>query len=184
MIVNRTRAAIAAAFLHLLETHTIEKITVQMITDEAGCSRKTFYYYFTDVYDLTRHICDEKVGGYLRSSTDAAGVREGFLELMRYLDTERPVILNLFHGYGKEELERFTWQATEHYTRKLISRSPDAQGVPPEDLESVICMYTYMLFGMMIDWIGNDMAGDYARTLDLSILALPTLLRTISRLSS
>ena len=45
---NRTRTAIADAFIHLLAEHTIDHITVRMITDEVGCSRKTFYYYFSD----------------------------------------------------------------------------------------------------------------------------------------
>lgn len=38
----------------LLNDYTIDRITVKMITDAVGCSRKTFYYYFTDVYVLTQ----------------------------------------------------------------------------------------------------------------------------------
>ena len=51
---NRTRTAIADAFIHLLAENTIDKITVRMITDEVGCRRKTFYYYFSDIYDVTK----------------------------------------------------------------------------------------------------------------------------------
>lgn len=178
---NRTRIAIADAFTHLLGEHTIDKITVKMITDEAGCSRKTFYYYFTDVYDLTHYVCDQKVDSYLRSSVDVASMREGFQALINYLDSERAVVLNMFRGYGKEELERFTWQATEQYTRKLIAGNPASQTVDPEDLEAVIHMYSYMLFGMMVDWISKDMSGDYARTLDLALSALPPLVFQLSK---
>ena len=35
-----------------LNDYTIDRITVKMITDAVGCSRKTFYYYFTDIYVL------------------------------------------------------------------------------------------------------------------------------------
>ena len=51
---NRTRMALADAYLRLLNDYTIDRITVKMITDAVGCSRKTFYYYFTDVYVLTQ----------------------------------------------------------------------------------------------------------------------------------
>ena len=51
---NRTRTALADAYMHLLNDYTIDRITVKMITDAVGCSRKTFYYYFTDVYVLTQ----------------------------------------------------------------------------------------------------------------------------------
>ena len=180
---NRTRLAIADAFTRLLGEHTIDKITVKMITDEVGCSRKTFYYYFTDVYDLTHYVCEQKVDSYLRASEDMASMRDAFQALMHYLDSERPVILNMFHGYGKEELERFTWQATEQYTRKLIAGNPASQSLTQEDLEAVIHMYSFMLFGMMVDWISNEMSGDYARTLELAISALPPLVHQLSRSS-
>ena len=177
---NRTRLAIADAFIHLLGEHTIDRITVKMITDEAGCSRKTFYYYFTDIYELTHYVCDQKVNSYLQFSVDAASMRESFQDLMIFLDSERPVILNMFRGYGKEELERFTWQATEQYTRRLIAGNPASQSVGKEDLEAVIHMYSYMLFGMMVDWINKDMSGDYARTLDLALSVLPPLVYKLS----
>ena len=42
---NRTRMALADAYLRLLNDYTIDRITVKMITDAVGCSRKTFYYF-------------------------------------------------------------------------------------------------------------------------------------------
>lgn len=178
---NRTRLAIADAFTQLLGEYTIEKITVRMITDTVGCSRKTFYYYFTDVYDLTHYLCDQKVNAYLESVVDIATLREGFQALITYLNSERQVILNMFHGYGKEELERFTWQATEHYTRVLIARNPAVQDLHTEDLEAVIRMYTFMLYGMMVDWISKDMTEDYGRTLDVALAALPGIVERLKR---
>ena len=167
---NRTRTAIADAFTGLLAEHTIDKITVRMITDEVGCSRKTFYYYFTDIYDLTKYVCERRISGFLTADNNA---RENLKAFMAFLNRERAVVLNMFHGYGKEELERFTWQATEHYTRELIARNPAVRDLHKEDLEAVIRMYTFMLYGMMVDWIDKDMTADYARTLDVALAALP-----------
>ena len=64
---NRTRAALADAYLRLLNDYTIDRITVKMITDAVGCSRKTFYYYFTDVYVLTQYVFELRVQHFLRS---------------------------------------------------------------------------------------------------------------------
>lgn len=178
---NRTRAAIAAAFLKLLGEHPIDRITVRMITDEVGCSRKTFYYYFTDVYDLTRYVCDQRVKNFLQTDSEGKSVREGFQELMDYLDSDRQVVLNMFQGYGKEELERFTWQATEGYTRKYLSRRPEAKRIAPEDLEAVIHLYSYMFYGMMVDWISSKMATDHARTMDLALDVLPQILEKLKK---
>lgn len=168
------------AFADLLAEQPIDRITVKMITDKVGCSRKTFYYYFADVYALTHYLCEQKVNIYLKSGRDIESIREGFLALMTYLNQERQVVLNMFRGFGKEELENLTWAATNHYTRTIISRRPDAQGLPQEDLDAVVHMYSYMLFGMMVDWINKGMSSDYARTLDISLHALPPILKALS----
>ena len=104
---NRTKAAIAAAFRRLLEDHPIDKISVRTITDTVGCSRKTFYYYFTDVYELTRYICDQQVARFMESSSDVDNMRSEFLNMVHFFRSDRQMILNMYHGYGKEELERF-----------------------------------------------------------------------------
>ena len=178
---NQTKTAIAEAFISLLWEHAIDRITVQMITEKAGCSRKTFYYYFTDIYDLSRYVCDRKLRVFLESHMDVASVRDAFQALMAYMDAERTVILNLFRGYGKEALEGFTWQSTEYYTREFLSNHPGVSALSAEDLEAVIHMYTYMLFGMMVDWLDNNMAGDYVRTLDVALEALPLLLDKLAK---
>lgn len=170
---NRTRTAIADAFTRLLAEHTIDRITVHMITDEVGCSRKTFYYYFSDIYDLTRYVCDARVDAFLVSNAANGSAREGVQALMQYLAAERTVVLNLFHGYGKEALERYAWKTTEGYTRRLIAARPETADLTEEDLETLIHIYTYMLFGMIVDWVGKEMKEDCSHTMDLAIRALP-----------
>ena len=170
---NRTRAAIADAFTRLLTEHTIDKITVRMITDEVGCSRKTFYYYFTDIYDLTQYVCDQRINTFLSSGREGRSARDAMQALMQYLNTERDVVLNLFHGYGKEALEHFAWQTIESNARRLISAIPEAADLAPGDLETLIHMYTYMGFGILVDWVSNNMNADRSQTLDLAIRALP-----------
>lgn len=178
---NRTRKAIADAYLRLLNDYTIDKITVKMITDLVGCSRKTFYYYFTDVYDLTQYVCQQRMQTFIDDSANFDTVRKGFLALAEYLSSDRQVILNMYHGYGKEELERFTWQANYHCVRNFITRYAEGRNIAPEDLDAVIHMYTYMLFGMLVDWVDNNMDTDYMRTLDIALSGLSHVLDGLSR---
>ena len=89
---NRTKIAIADAFIQLLNENTIDKITVKMITDAVGCSRKTFYYYFTDVYELTRFVCDNHVQTFMGIASGVEGVRDTFLALVNYLNEHRQVV--------------------------------------------------------------------------------------------
>ena len=87
---NRTRTALADAYMRLLNDYTIDRITVKMITDAVGCSRKTFYYYFTDIYVLTQYVFELRVQHFLDTNGNFETVREGFLTLAANLSNDRP----------------------------------------------------------------------------------------------
>ena len=162
---NRTRTALADAYMRLLNDYTIDRITVKMITDTVGCSRKTFYYYFTDIYVLTQYVFELRVQHFLDTNGNFETVREGFLTLAANLSNDRQAILNIYHGYG----------------RQVITRYAQNMDIAPEDLEAIIRMYTDMMFGMLIDWINNGMEGDYSRKLDIALTALMPVLRANCR---
>ena len=47
-----TKNALADSLKTLLETRTVDKITISDITEHCGVNRMTFYYHFQDIYDL------------------------------------------------------------------------------------------------------------------------------------
>ena len=47
---NLTERAMAQALSKLLETRTLDKITIRDTTDECGLTRNTFYYHFHDIF--------------------------------------------------------------------------------------------------------------------------------------
>ena len=57
---NLTERAMAQALSKLLETRTLDKITIRDITDECGLTRNTFYYHFHDVYELMGWFFEQK----------------------------------------------------------------------------------------------------------------------------
>ena len=51
-MVNRTLSTIIDGFNRLISEHDFQKISVEMIMQEAGVSRSTFYRYFKDKYEV------------------------------------------------------------------------------------------------------------------------------------
>lgn len=47
-----TEAAIQDAFLKLLSEQPFDKITVTQLVDECQITRRTFYYHYSDLYEL------------------------------------------------------------------------------------------------------------------------------------
>lgn len=55
---NITKRVLAHAFKTLLEHEPFEKISVKAICEACGMNRKSFYYHFTDKYELVEWIYD------------------------------------------------------------------------------------------------------------------------------
>ena len=47
-----TKKAIMDCFLNMLKRKNIDRVTVTDICEECGINRNTFYYYFSDIYDV------------------------------------------------------------------------------------------------------------------------------------
>jgi AcrR family transcriptional regulator len=70
-----TKENIKTAFWSLYEKKPLEKITVKEIIQAAGYSRNTFYYYFSDVYDVLEQLEED----ILRQTDEAyLSVRQRF----------------------------------------------------------------------------------------------------------
>lgn len=58
---EETKKQIKDAFLALYENYPIEKISIRLLSEEAGMNRGTFYYYYADIYALLEEIEDDMI---------------------------------------------------------------------------------------------------------------------------
>ena len=72
-----TKRALSASLKNMLLQKPLSKITVNDIAEDCGVSRMTFYYYFTDIYDLVEWTCQEEAAKALLKQ----GVRRVFVTL-------------------------------------------------------------------------------------------------------
>ena len=71
---ERTKEDILRAFNSLIEATDFDKITVQMIIDEAGIGRTTFYRYFKDKYDVMNYNYERYLQEYLMTGNGTMSV--------------------------------------------------------------------------------------------------------------
>ena len=72
-----TKVLIGESLKELMRDHPFEKITIKMITDEAGVIRPTFYNYFCDKYEVVEWIFNESIIDKVRSMFDQKMYTEG-----------------------------------------------------------------------------------------------------------
>lgn len=73
--VRRTKKALFTAFFEMVESNTIDEITINELCEAAGIRRATFYKHYSDKYDFLtayiRHLRDRFDASMKRSGADA-----------------------------------------------------------------------------------------------------------------
>lgn len=97
----RSKRLIRNAFIELLQTETLNKITITNIIDKAGLNRGTFYAHYADINMLIQNIEDEIVQDMcdLLSDMENPNLLKNplpmFLKISEYLEQNKELILAL-----------------------------------------------------------------------------------------
>ena len=74
-----TRQAIMLCLLKLLEEKSIDKITVKDICERCEINRNTFYYYFSDIYEVLDALIEYETEQSLKEEDAEASFYEELL---------------------------------------------------------------------------------------------------------
>ena len=86
---QNTKQLLANCLKELMAIHPVDKITIQDITTKLNVNRQTFYYHFTDIYDLLKWTLQQEAVSLLQNKESDLLWNEGILALFYYLDENR-----------------------------------------------------------------------------------------------
>ena len=152
---NATKHALAGALLELLNTTTLDNITVKDIVERAQVSRQTFYYHFGDVYQLLDWAFQRAIREL--GEMPEENWRDRLLMAVEFLRANRALAMNVYHSLGMEHLAR----GLEAAVRDLLGAAPkDAMKwlpADPEDQEFLLSFFSYDVMGIIIRWLDDGM---------------------------
>lgn len=153
-----TKQAIYASFLKFLEQKPLDQITVKDIVDDCGINRKTFYYYFQDIYALTEEIFHSEFDRIRREHPPAGqDWQEIFRELSDYLYKNRRIALHVFRSVGYEEMSGAFFKICMEYMTDYLRRISAGMAVREDDLD-LLARYTSLgLSGLLTRWMADGM---------------------------
>ena len=114
-----TRKAIMKCTLELAEKKSLKKITVKDIADECGITRSTFYYHFSDIYDVLDGVVQAKIDEFNEEYNGE--MDKVLMRFIEYSIIHRKVWANLFDARGREWLEKYV-KTRIHYLALLQIR--------------------------------------------------------------
>lgn len=158
---NLTKKALADALLHYLEKKTLDEITIKELTDYCDLNRQTFYYHFSDVYDLTNWILFSSIEEVSKENlSEGNSVKQIIKDIANILYENKNLVTNLYHSEHIDPLIEhirdlnYQWIKTEVISLNLENN------INEEDLEFLIDFYSAGISGSITRWIDSNMEYD------------------------
>lgn len=152
---RNTKLAFAAALKSLMEKKPLNKITVQDLTTACDVNRKTFYYHFTDVYDLLKWMLEEEAVDVVRQFDLLADFQDAAMFVMDYIEQNTHILKCAYDSMGRDELKRFLEQDFMQIVQSVVSRFEEELQLQlsSRSREMVSSFYTEAVTGVIIKWL-------------------------------
>ncbi len=139
-MVNRTLNAIIDGFNRLIANTDFQKISVDMIMQEAGVSRSTFYRYFKDKYDVMNANYKMALDYYIKPER-SRNYRDLCYHLFDYGQRHLKVFRRALESTGFNSLSNFIYEYSYETALKITRLNRCGAGFTPvEELQvDVFC---------------------------------------------
>ncbi|NCB34361.1 MAG: TetR family transcriptional regulator [Erysipelotrichia bacterium] len=152
-----TKNAIAQSIKKLASEKPIDKITISEIAKTAGINRQTFYYHFTDIYDLIQWIYISEAAKVIGAHHTYDTWQEGLTEILVYVKSDRAFVMSTYHSISREELERFLYSRTAMLVKDVVDELAKGKNISEKDRAFIADFYKYAFTGLVLDWISKGM---------------------------
>ncbi len=150
---NLTKKALSQALKNLMTLLPFEKITINEVTKEAGVSRNTFYYHFSDINELLEWTFDNEVVKGLESYEAIDTWKDGLMIVLNYTEENRKFCLNTFHSINRDRLEIFLFNITYHMLISIIEQTYDEKILNQNLKREIADFYGRAIVAQVIHWL-------------------------------
>ena len=169
----RTERDIVQAFNRLIARTDIEKITTQMIADEAGVGRATFYRYFKDKYDVLNHNYKKLLDDCLKRCSN---YRDLYQQLYCFVREEWSEFHRAFYTTGVNSFENYVYAYSKSVVEQITAQNRNGKGLSPEE-SMQLDVFCYGISYMYKKWTFGQYALDPDTAADALFAIMPESLK-------
>lgn len=180
----KTKWALVEALKHAMEKKPLSKITVTELVTECKINRKTFYYYFENIYDLLKWMLEQEAIEIVKQFDFIINPEEAFRFVMEYIAKNKHILNCAYDSLGQEELKRFLYNDLKNVMSCAILQIEDELKISVDDSfkDLLASFYTEAAAGIIVDWMKNKFSQDMEEILDDMLLtfraSIPAILKT------
>ena len=155
----RTRRLIMDAFIHVLKKKEFKDITINDITAEATVNRATFYYHFSDKYDLLDKVLKEEFMNTVYNEIveykelNPTTIINVFLSIINFQSTLSKQCRSGFETF-KTTIEAIIQKELENVFYQMLLKQHSTAN--DESIRIAAVMLSWGIFGASGDWQHNN----------------------------
>ncbi|MBQ9511558.1 MAG: TetR/AcrR family transcriptional regulator C-terminal domain-containing protein [Lachnospiraceae bacterium] len=154
-MVQYTKRAIEDTFLRMVTEQSLDRITVKDLVTECGVNRNTFYYHYTDIYDLIEKTFLREKDRVLGQDYTNVSYRDALEEVIDLLLNNRQAIGNIYFSKGKEIIERYLKELGDEFCGGYIRARAAGRKIDDQILYLVTACYSEAFRGIMERWLAE-----------------------------
>ena len=161
-----TKRALAEALKNRLSKTTLKNITIKDLTDDCGLNRQTFYYHFSDIYELMEWIFVDETNKILKADYMDYDIRTILEKTFNYVQDNEKLILNAYKSTDKSLLDNFLKSWIRPVVTQIITRRAEGRNISDEDRDFVIDVCVTVVLGITFQWLETGMEDNLSGKAD------------------
>ena len=154
-----TQEIICKALEELLQSSSMDKITVRMVCEKAGLSRQALYNHYYSLIAVLEDMITRQMKQALGEQNANLTWESGFERILSCMREHKMMLLHVYRSKSRNELlgifERYGSTVVSHAIAQCASDM--AINVSDQDLVYIMRMYVYVFIGVINRWMEYDM---------------------------
>ena len=154
---NFTKAAIMESFLRLLNEKKFDKITIKDIVSDCGVSRKTFYYYFEDIYDILEKYMADLTDESIKNIDNVQTFETELIRLIGFITENKRAVYHIYNSVSRDKLEDYLYESSLPVIKAIILKKLDNSPYSSDDIDIISKVCANAFTGSILRWIKDGM---------------------------
>ena len=164
---TQTRNSLAVALKKRMETTEFSKIRVSDLLKDCNIVRSTFYYYFSDIYELLEWMLNTELIGLLEKCDELYTWDQGITMLMEYVRDNSKMCLCAFHSIGRGSLEKMFYKNCYVLMERFVNTGFSNVEVASEDKAFIMGFYVRAYVSALAAWLVGGMKKNPQAMVDM-----------------
>lgn len=154
---TKTKHEIYRAFVELLAEMPFDKITIRDIVERGNVNRNTFYYYYSDIYELLEEVFKAQYIGLVSSHSKNYRWFIGIENLLNSAYNNPKIVRNICSSKSYDYLESYMFKSCREILTEVIKEQAEGKTIPEDRMQFITTFYEYAIIGIVSEWFRTGM---------------------------